>query len=127
MNSVAKYLSGILAVATCVSGISHGQVTTAQYGNARTGAVTTETMLTPTNVSSSTFGKIGTIPVDGDMYAQPLFIPRLDLPNRVTRDVVFVATEHGTVYAFDANSRSTAPVWKTSFIDPAKNVTPLAP
>ena len=58
MNSVAKYLSGILAVATCVSGISHGQVTTAQYGNARTGAVTTETMLTPTNVSSSTFGKI---------------------------------------------------------------------
>jgi hypothetical protein len=127
MNSVAKYLSGIFALATCVSGFSPGQVTTAQYGNARTGAVTTEATLTPINVNSSTFGKIGTLPVDGDVYAQPLFVPRLDLPNHARHDVLFVATEHGTVYAFDANSRGTAPLWKTSFIDPTKNVTPLAP
>jgi hypothetical protein len=103
-----------------------GQVTTAQYDNARTGAITTETTLTPANVGSSTFGKIATFQVDGDVYAQPLFVPRLDLPNRGTHDVLFVATEHGTVYAFDAMGRGGSPLWKASFIDPSVDISPLS-
>jgi len=126
MNAVAKSLAVVLALSLCVSGVSRGQVTTAQYGNARTGAVTTETSLTPSNVASSTFGKIGAFNVDGDVYAQPLFVPHLDLPNRGRHDVLFVATERGTVYAFDAASRAAAPLWKTSFLDPANNITPLS-
>jgi hypothetical protein len=126
MKSVVKFLTEILALAMGLTGLSTGQVTTAQYGNARTGAVTTETALNPANVRSSTFGKLATFHVDGDVYAQPLFVPRLDLPNRGTHDVLFVATEHGTVYAFDAMSLGSAPLWKTSFIDPVNSVTPLS-
>lgn len=103
-----------------------GQVTTAQYDNARTGAIMTETTLTPANVGASAFGKIATFQVDGDVYAQPLFVPRLDMPNRGTHDVLFVATEHGTVYAFDAMSRGGSPLWKTSFIDPSIDISPLS-
>src|SRR4029077_6827870 len=80
--------------------------------------------LTPANVRSPTFGKISTFQVDGDVYAQPLYLPRLDLPRLGTHDVLFVATEHGSVYAFDAASRGGAPLWKTSFIDPSIDINP---
>ncbi len=101
------------------------QVTTAQYGNARTGAATNETTLTPQNVRSATFGKIGTFEVDGDVYAQPLYVPRLEIANRGTHDVLFVATEHGSVYAFDATNSRLPPLWEISFIDPALDITPV--
>lgn len=126
MNLVAKCFAGMLVLSMCAPVVLRGQVTTAQYGNARTGAVTTETVLTPTNVANATFGKIGTFSVDGDVYAQPLFVPHLDVPSRGRHDLLFVATEHGSVYAFDAMSRGAAALWKTTFVDPAKSITPLS-
>src|ERR1700720_3358980 len=111
MKSLVTLLIELFALTTCMAGGFSAQVTTAQYGNARTGALTTETTLTPATVRPSTFGKIATFHVDGDVYAQPLYLPRLDVPRLGTHDVLFVATERGSVYAFDAASPGGALLW----------------
>ena len=118
-----KWVMLALAMVLLATQRAAAQVTTAQYGNARTGAATNETTLTPQNVRSATFAKIGTFEVDGDVYAQPLYVPRLEITNRGTHDVLFVATEHGTLYAFDAINPRLPPLWKISFIDPALDIT----
>ena len=107
------------------SSISHGQVLTAQYDNFRTGADLREKVLTPANVNSAKFGKLFSRRVDGDVFAEPLVVPALTIAG-VRRDVVFAATEHDSVYAFDVNGTRVAPLWKTSFLDPAHGVTTLA-
>jgi hypothetical protein len=76
--------------------------------NARTGAYTKETTLTTANVNTSSFGLLFTIPVDGRVDAQPLYLSNVTLSSG-TRNLLIVATEHGSVYAFDADSG--APVW----------------
>jgi len=91
-------------------------VTTAQYDNARTGANVSETVLTPQNVNSNQFGKRFALSVDGDVYAQPLYVPGVEIPGKGTHDVVFIATEHDTVYAFDAQGNPSAPLWQASFL-----------
>jgi hypothetical protein len=126
MTSILNGLAATAALSVCFAGISAAQITTAQYGNARTGAVTNEAVLNPANVRSPTFGKIATFEVDGDVYAQPLYLPGLNLPGRGRHDLLFIATEHGSVYAFDAAGRSSIPLWKTSFIDSSVDITPVS-
>ncbi len=87
------------------------QILTAQYDSARTGATLVETKLTPANVRADRFGKLFSLKVDGDFYAQPLFIPRVEIPGKGTHDVVFVATEHDSVYAFDSQNSPSAPAY----------------
>ncbi|HZT31714.1 MAG TPA: IPT/TIG domain-containing protein [Bryobacteraceae bacterium] len=89
-------------------------VLTANYGVERTNANLQETILSPKNVNSGQFGKIGVLPVDGQIYAQPLYAGGLSIPGKGTRDVVFVATMHDSVYAFDADSLSPTPLWQVS-------------
>jgi hypothetical protein len=103
------------------------QVTTSQYDNARTGADVHETILTPRKVNANQFGKVLTLPVDGDVYAQPLYLPHVAIPGKGTHNVLFVATEYDSVYAFDADARSQAPLWHASFYDPGKAIEPLTP
>jgi hypothetical protein len=74
------------------------------------GTFTSETVLTPQNVNPQQFGKIATHNVDGIVMAQPLYVPGLDMGAKGKHDVVFVATEHGSVYAFDVNGNSD-PLW----------------
>jgi hypothetical protein len=100
-------------------------VVTAQYDNARTGANLLETILTPQNVNANQFGRIGWFSVDGDVYAQPLYVPGLEIPGKGTHNVVFIATEHDTVYAFDADVASVAPLWEANFLDDRKNIYPV--
>ena len=99
---------------------SVAQITTSQYDNARTGATLTEKTLTPRNVNPKQFGKLGAFKVDGAVYAQPLFIPAVDIPGKGNHDVLYVATEHDSVYAFDANRPGDPPLWKTTFLDKAR-------
>lgn len=97
------------------------QLTTAQYDNARTGANTHETILTPENVNRESFGKVGTLKVDGDVYAQPLYLPNVGKAG-AKRNLLFVATEHDSVYAFDADLKTTDPIWHRYFIDESKGI-----
>ena len=91
--------------------------------NLRTGANLSETVLTPSNVNSSSFGKLFSRPLDGIAYAAPLYVENVSIPAAGAHNVVYVATEHDSVYAFDADGRSTTPLWKDSFIDPANGIT----
>ncbi len=82
-------------------------VLTYHNDDARDGAYTQETILTTSNVNSTGFGKIISYPVDGQIYPQPLYLPQVNIPNQGTHDVVFVATENNSLYAFDADATST--------------------
>jgi hypothetical protein len=92
---------------------------------ARTGQNLKETTLTPSNVNSATFGKIFSYPVDGDIFGQPLFVYNVTIPNKGTFNVVYVATENDSVYAFDANGLNAGPLWQDVFINPSKGITPI--
>jgi hypothetical protein len=93
-------------------------VLTYKYDTYRTGQNPNETILNTSNVNPTQFGKRVSYPVDGYVYAQPLFVPNLTIGGSV-HNVVFVATEHDSVYAFDADQTTPiAPFWHTSFIDP---------
>jgi len=99
-------LRGQLCLALLISP-TLGAQTTAQYDNARTGAGVHETILTPAKVKSG-FGRVATLPVDGDVYAQPL----------VFQNKLIVATENNSVYAFDATTLSKTPLWHVSLGQP---------
>ena len=89
-------------------------VLTSNYGNDRANANLRETILTAANVGPDTFGKLGAYPVDGDIYAQPLYIQGAVIAG-ISRNVIFVATMHNTVYAFDADTpSSTKPLWSVN-------------
>ncbi len=117
----------VVAFARAVPATAQRMITS-QYDNARTGANLGETILTPRNVNSQQFGKVFTLKVDGDVYAQPLFLGGVDIPGKGRHDVLFVATEHDSVYAFDAYGKPAAPLWQVSFLKdgvtavPARNV-----
>src|SRR5579863_1754298 len=100
------------------------RITTWQNDNAHTGQYLSETVLTPANVNSASFGKLGLYPIDGQIYSQPLYWQALNIPNAGTHNVIFVATENDSVYAFDADKPGSAPLWQVSFIAPP-DVTPV--
>jgi hypothetical protein len=102
------------------------QVTTSQYDNARTGATLSEKVLTPQNVNPERFGKLGAFQVDGPVYAQPLYVPNVEIPAHGTHNVLYVATEHDSVYAFDADHPGSPAFWQVSFLDKSPGTVPLS-
>jgi uncharacterized protein (TIGR03437 family) len=79
-------------------------VVTANYGNDRANANLNETKLSPGNVALGSFGKIGSFPVDGQVYAQPLYLSGIAIPGQGTHNLLFLCTQHNSVYAYDADS-----------------------
>jgi len=127
---VANYQRGlrgavwVLLAVVMAGSVAEAQVnvTTHHYDNARSGANTNETILTPQNVTVSSFGKLFSQPVNGYVYAQPLYLANVSIPGRGTHNVLFVATEADTVYAFDADNNTGAnasPLWQVNLIDTA--------
>jgi hypothetical protein len=101
------------------AGGSNFDVVTYHYDNMRSGANTNETVLTPANVNSAKFGLLGSFTVDGKVDGQPLYLSNVSIPGVGTKNVLYVVTEHDTVFAFDADSVSgatTAALWKTSML-----------
>jgi uncharacterized protein (TIGR03437 family) len=101
-------------------------VPTYHNDNQRTGQYLSEILLTPANVKAGSFGKRLSRQVDGAVYAQPLYLPRVRITGKGLHDVVFIVTGHGSLYAFDADDNSGAnaePLWQVSFIDPSNGIT----
>jgi hypothetical protein len=100
-------------VQATVSTTNAPDVTTYHYDLARDGLNAQETVLTLSNVNSTQFGKIGFDTVDGLVDAQPLYLANVTAGGKL-RNVLYVATEHDSVYAFDADSG--VQIWKTSVL-----------
>jgi len=108
----------VILGALVFSAAAQVSVLTYHNNNARTGANLNEVQLTPTNMNTTSFGKLAEQRVDGYVYAQPLYVPGVNVPGKGIRNLVFVATQHNSVYAFDANSRTTngpgSLIWQTN-------------
>ena len=105
----------LVAVAATRTATTAGtDVVTYHNDNARTGQNLNESSLTPATVNVATFGKNGFFPVDGKVDAQPLYLSALTIPGQGARNVLYVATEHGSVYAFDADTGGV--VWRVSVL-----------
>jgi hypothetical protein len=118
LNRVTQRL--ILACAVVIggsTGIAYGQVavTTHHNDNGRTGQNLSERVLNTSNVNVNTFGKLFSRAVDGQIYAQPLYVPDLSVAGQI-RNVVYVATQNDSLYAFDADDpAASTPLWKMNF------------
>src|SRR5258706_9252482 len=101
-----------LAIGTPLYG--QASVLTWHNDNLRTGQNLQETALTPANVNATNFGKLFTLSVDQRVDAEPLYVPGLVIPGQGTHNVLFVVTEHGSVYAFDADTGTQ--LWQVSLL-----------
>src|SRR5258707_4889546 len=127
LNSGPLKLSSRVALVCAAVGAlalgTRGQNVVTQHGDvARSGANTGETILTTANVNATSFGKLFSQTVDGQVYAQPLYVANVAISGKGTHNVIFVATQNDSVYAFDADSNGGAnatPLWKITLLDSA--------
>jgi hypothetical protein len=118
-NAFGTQTSTMAALTVNAVTVSSIDVVTYHYDNLRTGQNLNETILKQANVNSTTFGKIGAFTVDGGVDAQPLYLSAVAIPSVGTKNILYVATEHGSVYAFDAdsvNGNTSSFLWKASVL-----------
>jgi hypothetical protein len=116
-TSAAATLTVTTSAPAAVS--SNVDVVTYHYDSMRSGANTNETVLTPASVNSTKFGLFGSFMVDGRVDGQPLYLSNVSIPEVGTRNVLYVVTEHDSVFAFDAdsvNGAKTTSLWKASML-----------
>jgi len=124
----AQVAGGALSPAVSVAVTDLVSVSTHHNDNARTGQNTKEYALTPTTVSTATFGKLFSCTLDspGFVYAEPLYVANLTMNDGKKHNVVFVATESDWVYAYDADSSSCQQLWKKSMLAAGETTVPPA-
>ena len=112
-NSVGNITSAA-ATLTVTAAVLGTDVVTYHNDVGRTGLNPAETTLTPANVNQNTFGKIGFFSMDGLVDAQPLYLSQLNIPGQGTHNVLYAVSEHGTIYAFDADTGAT--LWQKTML-----------
>ena len=113
MEKVVRILSVIIL--GCAIGQGQVNILTANGSNDRTNSNLEEQRLAPATVTQASFGKLGSFNIDGQVYAQPLYVSGLSIPGKGSRNVLFVTSMHNTVYAFDAdNPSATGPIWQVN-------------
>jgi hypothetical protein len=103
-------------------------VTTWHYDNARTGVNPNETILNLANVNPNTFGKLYDFPADGAVIGQVLYLPNVAITGKGTHNVVYAATMHDSVYAFDADNNTgenASPLWQVSLLPAGATPVPI--
>ncbi|MGA8867594.1 MAG: hypothetical protein WB510_11530 [Candidatus Sulfotelmatobacter sp.] len=126
MKSFFLTLGVLVGLASPLLPRAHGQFTGVlmQHNDlARSGQNLHETTLTPANVTQTKFGKLFSYAVDGQIYAQPLYVPNVNIAGG-KHNVLIVATENDSVYAFDADGLSPTVLWQVSFVNPAAGIAP---
>jgi hypothetical protein len=113
-NSAGSVTSNAATLTVNAAVASTTDVLTYHDDIARTGQNLNETILTTSNVTSSKFGKLGFYSVDGRVDAEPLYASNVAVPGNGAHNLLIAATEHGSVYAFDADSGTT--IWHTSML-----------
>jgi len=98
---------------------------TVHNDNFRTGQNLNETVLNPLNVAPATFGKLYSYSLDGQAYASPLYVANLNIPGQGFHNVVYVATEGDSVYAFDADGLTNVPLWHVAFTNISAGITTM--
>ena len=118
MSRVSKAVI-LLAFAVLLVSRGFGQVSVLTQHNdtSRTGQNLQETLLNTSTVNVANFGKLFSLPVDGNIFAQPLYVPGLTIGG-ATHNVVYVATAQNSVFAFDADSGNTTPLWTVNLGTP---------
>ena len=124
VRSAAEITAGVAR-----AGRANVDVVTYHNDAMRTGLNSQETILTPTNVNSATFGKVGEFAVDGRIDGQILYLSQLAIPGKGTKNVLYFATEKDTVYAVDAdsiNGSSATILWQTPALGADETAVPLS-
>ena len=114
-GDAANAISSSPALLQTINTVGQTAVTTHHNDISRTGAYLSETVLTTSNVSLATFGKLFSHSVDGKIYAQILYVPNITVPGLGVHNVVYVSTLNNSVYAFDADdATTTSPLWRVN-------------
>lgn len=122
---IAKLIANLNAIGSATIEVTDLPGTlTWRNDNSRSGVNDRELALAPGTVNSSSFGKLFSCPVDGYAYAQPLYVPNLLIPGHGTHNVIFVATEKDSVFAFDADASPCVQLWQTSLIPAGSEAVP---
>jgi hypothetical protein len=124
----AQRATFVLTLLVLCANVAQAQVSvwTHHNNNQRTGANLNETVLNTSNVNVNQFGRLFSQSVDADMYGQPLVVPGVNIPGKGAHNVVYVATQNDSVYAFDADSNAgtnAQPLWKVNFTNAAAGIT----
>jgi Bacterial Ig-like domain (group 1)/Invasin, domain 3 len=121
-SKIEAFVLPLICACLFQASIAHSQVSVLSwhYDNARSSVNANESLLQPSNVYSAGFGKLFSHPVDGYVVGHPLYVPNLSIPGQGVHNVLFAATMHDSVYAYDADNASGAnavPLWKTSLLN----------
>ena len=115
ISTITKWLTalGSLALSLVPAAQAAQPVLQRGYDPGVSGATLTETSLNTSNVAPNTFGLVFKLPVDDAVFAQPLYVPDVAIPNKGVHNVLYVATMSDTLYAFDADAAG-APLWSVN-------------
>jgi uncharacterized protein (TIGR03437 family) len=127
--SLLPSTTGVVSLLFALRLAAQVNVLTYQYDASRVGVNPNEPLLTLSNVNSNQFAKLFSDPVDGAIYGQPLYLAGVEIPGKGFHNVVYIVTEHDSVYAFDADSNAgvnAAPLWQVSFLGTGVTTVPAS-